>query len=47
MWHLECDNQTLDTIINVIDGVLLIKKFTFVKLCFLPLQVNFLIRIFL
>ena len=44
LWHLERDNLALDGIINVIDGIILIKKFTFVKLCCLPLQVNFLIH---
>ena len=33
LWHLERDNLALDGIINVIDGIILIKKFTFVKLC--------------
>ena len=47
LWHLERDNLALEGIINVIDGILVVKKFTFVKLCFLPLEVNFLVHTFL
>ena len=41
LWHLKWANLVLEAIANVIEGILFIKKFTFVKLYFLLLWYAF------